>query len=430
MLGSLSKRQLMSSISRTKRFQPWQYVYQAQIQHEDRERYAEDPNVRNTTPEHEKLIREGDADSLFLARLGQKRASKNSLWPKFDEEEGVWRYNAVPVLPNWKPLPGRITDNQERWAHESETICPWYREMLEKWLQENTFLTKDEKFQAKSVKKLCSVGYQKNTKKTLLKIMAMPLMQHEGDLFNDGVRIAALTIDIRFHQDELYYRRHMPSRGIFRHTVLLYKQRQYVLDRLRNQNFKLYCKTLNHLNIEHHSKPVYNMVYHKAITERVIDMKLRVMNHIEQEFMREHYLRERLADLQLKGEEIFKRDQVCFEETNSLMDRLLAVKEKINDLIPMIEQEYAKVEMLLDEGSSNRDEFLENYFQLKKSVMAMNESLQHPDINATPLDAILKDKEKSLLPQEIKVLIEESFQRATQILENCLDTAEYISTKV
>ncbi len=108
--------------------------------------------------------------------------------------------------------------------------------MLEKWLQENTFLTKDEKFQAKSVKKLCSgftnfffrllkmrilVGYQKNTKKTLLKIMAMPLMQHEGDLFNDGVRIAALTIDIRFHQDELYYRRHMPSRGIFRHTVLL-----------------------------------------------------------------------------------------------------------------------------------------------------------------------------------------------------------------
>ncbi len=49
------------------------------------------------------------------------------------------------------------------------------------------------------------------------------------------------------------------------------------------------------------------MVYHKAITERVIDMKLRVMNHIEQEFMREHYLRERLADLQLKGEEIFKR---------------------------------------------------------------------------------------------------------------------------
>jgi hypothetical protein len=64
--------------------------------------------------------------------------------------------SAVPVLPNWKPLPGRISDNQERWAHESETICPWYREMLEKWLQENTFLTKEEKFQAKSVKKLCS----------------------------------------------------------------------------------------------------------------------------------------------------------------------------------------------------------------------------------------------------------------------------------
>ena len=87
MLGSLSKRQLMSSISRTKRFQPWQYVYQAQIQHKDRERYADDPNVRNTTPEHEKIIREGDEDALFLERLEQKRASKNSLWPKFDEEE-------------------------------------------------------------------------------------------------------------------------------------------------------------------------------------------------------------------------------------------------------------------------------------------------------------------------------------------------------
>jgi len=172
------------------------------------------------------------------------------------------------------------------------------------------------------------------------------------------------------------------------------------------------------------------MVYHKAITERVIDMKLRVMNHIEQEFMREHHLRERLADLQLQGEEIFKRDQVCFEETNSLMNQLLAVKEKINDLIPMIEQEYAKVEVLLDEGSSNRDEFLENYFQLKKSVMSMNESLQHPDIHATPLDAILRGKEKSLSPQEIKAFIEESLERATQIHENCLDTAEYISTKV
>lgn len=109
----------------------------------------------------------------------------------------------------------------------------------------------------------------------------------------------------------------------------------------------------------------------------------------------------------------------------------------------MIEQEYAKVEVLLDEGSSNRDEFLEKYFLLKKSVMAMNESLQHPDINATPLDAILKvtlwdeyiftffkDKEKSLSPQEIKALIEESLERATQIHKNCLDTAEYISTKV
>ena len=71
------------------------------------------------------------------------------------------------------------------------------------------------------------------------------------------------------------------------------------------------------------------------------------------------------------------------------MDRLLLVKEKINSLIPMIEEEFAKVEVLLDEGS-NRDKFLETYFQLKKSVMSMNESLEHPDINATALDAIMK----------------------------------------
>lgn len=71
------------------------------------------------------------------------------------------------------------------------------------------------------------------------------------------------------------------------------------------------------------------------------------------------------------------------------MDKLLATKEKINSLIPIIEEEYAKIEVLLDEGSS-RDQFLEKYFQLKKSVMSLNESLEHPDINATPLDAILR----------------------------------------
>lgn len=49
------------------------------------------------------------------------------------------------------------------------------------------------------------------------------------------------------------------------------------------------------------------MVYHKAITERVIDMKLRVMNYIEQEFVRENTLRQRLADLQLEGEQIYKK---------------------------------------------------------------------------------------------------------------------------
>ena len=95
MLGSLSKRQLITSVTRTKRFQPWQYVYQAQIQHEDREKYAEERNVRNTTPEQEEFIRQGDENALFEARAEQKRASKNSLWPKFDEEEGVWRYNGT-----------------------------------------------------------------------------------------------------------------------------------------------------------------------------------------------------------------------------------------------------------------------------------------------------------------------------------------------
>ena len=58
--------------------------------------------------------------------------------------------------------------------------------------------TEQETCEEEAVKKLCSVGYQHRFKKTLLKIMAMPLMEHEGDIFNDGVRIAALTIDIRY----------------------------------------------------------------------------------------------------------------------------------------------------------------------------------------------------------------------------------------
>ena len=99
------------------------------------------------------------------------------------------------------------------------------------------------RYEEEAVKKLCSAAYQYKYKKTLLKIMAMPLMakvlkkikrmffflfsqikksceEHETDIFNDAVRVCALTIDIREHQDELYFRT-KESRGIFRHTVIL-----------------------------------------------------------------------------------------------------------------------------------------------------------------------------------------------------------------
>ena len=32
---------------------------------------------------------------------------------------------------------------------------------------------------------------------------------------------------------------------------------------------------MKHLNIEHHSTPVYNTIYHRVMTMRVVDMKLR-----------------------------------------------------------------------------------------------------------------------------------------------------------
>ena len=57
-------------------------------------------------------------------------------------------------------------------------------------------------------------------------------------------------------QDYLYESQHLPKRVHYRDLVILYRQRTNVLERLRSQNFDLYCKTMDLLNIEHHQQPI------------------------------------------------------------------------------------------------------------------------------------------------------------------------------
>ena len=102
-----------------------------------------------------------------------------------------------------------------------------------------------------------------------------------GDHFNDGCRVVALTIDIREYQDWLIKASTYPARSTTRNLHLLYMQRRYVLDRLRVNNFPLYHKTLLVCNLEHHGHPILHRVARVALTERIIDMKLRTMNQID-----------------------------------------------------------------------------------------------------------------------------------------------------
>ena len=49
---------------------------------------------------------------------------------------GNWKYHTTPLLPNWKPLPGRLQDNQRRHMAECDATHPLYEEAgLERYLQ-------------------------------------------------------------------------------------------------------------------------------------------------------------------------------------------------------------------------------------------------------------------------------------------------------
>ena len=123
-------------------------------------------------------------------------------WPTY--ENGDWKYHTTPILDNFRPLPGRVTDNQQRWVQETVELVPWFKELYDEWVEKQEMSEKSEQeqlqweYEKSAVRKLCSTAYSPNWRKTLLKIMAMPLMEHEQDIFNDGVRVAALTIDIRY----------------------------------------------------------------------------------------------------------------------------------------------------------------------------------------------------------------------------------------
>ena len=63
------------------------------------------------------MIKDGDFNALAKERTKQSLHSMAETYPEF--RDGEWKYLFPPLLPNWRPLPGRITDNQQRWVQES-----------------------------------------------------------------------------------------------------------------------------------------------------------------------------------------------------------------------------------------------------------------------------------------------------------------------
>jgi len=418
---------LCGTSKQPRRFQPTANTHHPQT----KAYYQLRDSAKNNFPKHIQMMKEGDHNALAKERIKQSLHSMAETYPEF--RDGEWKYLFPPLLPNWRPLPGRVTDNQQRWVQETVQLCPWFQDLYDEWLagrQSSTGFKRTEQtaLEEEAVKKLCSSAYAFKYKKTLLKIMAMPLMEHEGDIFNDAVRVTALTIDIRAHQDELFYRR-MESRGIFRHTSLLYKQRQYVLDRLRRNNFKLYCKTMKHLNIEHHGRPVYNTLFHKEMAMRIVDMKLRVMHHIENEAVRNAQLRQRMAELQEMGEEKYEEDKEVINKTNELVEQIMNIKANIDVLIPNIEQEFAETEAHFGEKDERqREQFLTEYLSLMKLVNDLNSSMDHPDRHAPPIARMTKDfNPESLTATETLEIVGETLDTATKILEQCKRVQTYIN---
>jgi len=407
-----------------RRFQPMLNTH-----HPERPRdYNTDPTARNLLPKHRKLIENDDWNELNKERTRQNLHSFANIWPEYSDNG--WQYHTPPILPNWTPLPGRVTDNQKRWVQETTVLCPWFQDLYDEWLESRSGGEKTEqmRYEEEAVKKLCSAAYQYKYKKTLLKIMAMPLMEHETDIFNDAVRVCALTIDIREHQDELYFRT-KESRGIFRHTVILYKQRQYVLQRLRRNNFKLYCKTLKHLNIEHHSQPEYNTICRVDLAMRVVDMKLRVMHHIETEVVRNSLLRAKMSELQLEGEELFEKDKDDIRKTNKIVEKIEKLKNEIDDMIPKIQEEMVNIETHVTNGSE-KEQFLESYLDLMRQVNALNSRFSHSDEKASTVARLTKEKNMSqLTAKETLDIVQETLETTEEIYKSCKKVTSFISNR-
>ena len=50
------------------------------------------------------------------------------------------------------------------------------------------------------------------------------------------------------------------------------------------------------------------------------------MHHIETEVVKEALLRQKMAELQFEGEELYKVDKETIEETNKIVQELLTIK--------------------------------------------------------------------------------------------------------
>jgi len=276
----------------------------------------------------------------------QGRGTHADYWPQVHNSK--WIHLTTPLVPNVKPLPGREQDNQRRWVGQCNTLLPWFEPYLEKrmseWERKNEVPSNSR---LAAISKLLSVAYmpRKQYRETLLKIMTRPLMRHEFDFKNDAVRCAALTIDIREHQQHLVYHEGLAERGVSRALVMLQKQRTRVLNRLREQDLELYCKTLDRLNIEHFGLPVLNRVCRVEFTERIISMKLRTMRQIEINIEKERIESERLNRLCDQGEALYaqtKGDMLSFKDASALAKQIAARQERVIEFVADLKQTVTK----------------------------------------------------------------------------------------
>jgi len=350
----------------------------------------------------------------------QGKGTHADYWPQ-QSTDNKWLYMTTPLLPNVLPLPGREQDNQRRWVSECEETLPWYQELLDEQVEywEETGQTISQSRLA-AIKKLTSVAYlpRREYKSTLLRIMCRPLMQHKYDFRNDAVRVAALTIDIRQHQEFLMAHTGLAERGVSRALVLLQKQRTTVLDRLRTQDFELYCNALDRFNIEHNGIPILNKIARVNFTERIISMKLRTMKQIELNIERDRIENTRLMMLCDQGEALYEQqmaqqtgDEMSFKRASENAKVIARNRDEINLMITAMKSKIDRKHVL----STTLNATLRSF---KKTCAVADKGITTEELASSVLDSLNAVSDALVTIESRYKTIDEIESKFDEVIEN------------